>query len=154
MSVDLLERHPDELFPDAAGGDRAALDMFEGRTVLHEVVDAQLMDMGPGNFSVKKLFLEKEKAVDLQFCADLFPDLPDHGFLGRLVEMDSAADCVVVGFLIVVHEKELSLMDDDRPDPVIEGSAIHGECQIYDVIHNQYSLFCIFLYLQEGAVRP
>ena len=104
--------------------------MIQGRTVLHEVVDAKLMDMCSGDLPVKKLFLEKEEAVDLQIHTDLLFDLTDYSLFCRFVKVYSPAYRIVIGLLVVVHQQDLPLVDDDSPDPVIEGAALHAEGQI------------------------
>ena len=88
------------------------------------------MDVGAGHFSVKKLFLKKQKPVNFKFYSDFLPDLADHSLLSCLIEPHSAAHCVVIGFFLVFHQKESAIVDDDRPDAVIEGSAPGPECQV------------------------
>ena len=61
-----LDRDPEKLLRGAAGCDGPALEMIQGRTVLHEVVDAKLMDMCSGDLPVKKLFLEKEEVLSFR----------------------------------------------------------------------------------------
>ena len=95
------------------------------------------METHAGHILGEEALIQPQGTGDLRFHIQLFPNLPDNGIFCRFMEFDSSSGKIVIGGILILCCKDLSVVKDDGADPVVENTCFAFECQIHRSLHRK-----------------